>query len=323
MSTAGQRYRQGVATQLVTPEAVVLGFDTAGLPTRLLARLVDVVIQVVLLVGLLIGLGFLGVSGVPDVALTITVFFLGPLIMLGYPIILESLWRGRSLGKAAFGLRVVTVEGAPIRFRHALIRGAADIVDLYGLGILLVAPGIIGTISIAASKRNQRLGDIVAGTIVVRERSGATRTAPTEFSVPQGWDAYAATVDVSGLSTRDYQAVRSYLLRAGSLRAEARHHVSIDLARSIAARIRHTVPPGIHPELFLTVVAANIQARGAQRPAGPAAMAADPVAVPGGWGAVPAWPGLAPMAPDVEVPVPVAGSPGTQPVGAGGFAIPD
>lgn len=314
-----------MATQLVTPEAVVLGFDTAGLPTRLLARLMDVVLQLVLLFALLIGLGFLGASGVPDIALTITVFFLGPLIIFGYPIILESLWRGKTLGKAALGLRVVTVEGAPIRFRHALIRGAADIVDLFGLGVLMVAPGIVGIVAIAASSRNQRLGDIVAGTIVVRERSGATRTAATGFSVPAGWEGYASTVDVSGLSSRDYQAIRSFLLRSTTLRPEARHHVAVDMARSIANRVRHVPPPGVHPELFLTVVAANVQARG-QRPAGPG-VGAPPgaVAVPGGWGAVPAWPGLTPLAPDAEVPVPVAheATPTGPRVSTGGFAIPD
>ena len=277
-----------MAPQLVTPEAVVLGFDTAGLPTRMLARLLDVALQVAVLVAVLLGLGFLGVAGVPDVALTIAVLFLAPLLLLGYPIICESLWRGRTLGKAMMGLRVVTVEGAPIRFRHALIRGGADIVDLYGLGVLLVAPGIIGVVAIAVSQRNQRLGDVVAGTIVVRERTGAIRAAPAAFSIPSGWEGYAATVDVSGLDARDYQAVRSFLLRASSLRADARQRVGAGLATSIAGRIRHAPPPGVSPELFLAVVAANVQARGGERP-----VQAPPPLVPGGWGAVPAWTGAA------------------------------
>ncbi len=310
-----------MSTRLVTPEAVVLGFDTAGLPSRLLARLVDVVAQVAVLVGVLLGLGLLGAAGVPDVALTIAVLFLVPLLLLGYPILFESLWRGRTPGKAVMGLRVVTVEGAPIRFRHALIRGGSDIVDLYGLGILAVTPGIVGAIAISASKRSQRLGDIVAGTIVVRERVGATRTAPAAFAVPRGHDAYAAMVDVSGLGARDYQAVRSYLLRAAGLRAEARQQVSADLARSIAARIRHTPPAGVTPELFLAVVAANLQARGGERPAPLAAAAAPiPAGVPGGWGALPAWPGATPSgAPAASGAAP---SPAPRPA-AGGFAPPD
>ena len=309
-----------MSTQLLTPEAVVLGFDTAGLPTRLLARLLDVSLQMALLFGTLIGLGSLSGAGVPDVALVIAALFLVPLLLLGYPIILETLWRGRTLGKAALGLRVVTVEGAPIRFRHALIRAGADMIDLYGLGILIVAPGIVGAIAIAASKRSQRLGDIVAGTIVVRERTGAPRAAPTTFGVPPGWEAYAGTVDVSGLDAHSYQSVRSYLLRAAGLRAEARVQVAGELARSIAARIRHVPPAGVTPELFLAVVAANVQARGGERPA----MSVDAAPVPGGWGAVPAWPGAAPGAAPRHGPpqAPPAPAP-PAPAPGGGFAAPD
>jgi len=308
-----------VDARLVTPEAVVLGFDTAGLPSRLLARLIDVAVQVAVLVAVLVGLGLLSSAGVPGVALTIAALFLIPIVLLGFPVVLESLWRGRTLGKAVMGLRVVTVEGAPIRFRHALIRGGADIVDLYGLGILMVAPGIVGAIAIAASRRSQRLGDMVAGTIVVRERSGATRTAPVAFAVPPGFEPYAATVDVSGLDARDYQAVRSYLLRASGLRRGARQQVAESLAHTIAARVRHVPPPGLPAELFLVVVAANVQRRGGERPV----VGVVPVPVQGGWGAAPSWPGASP--PPLSEPVPVPGSgPGpSTPPAPGGFAVPE
>lgn len=309
-----------MSTQLLTPEAVVLGFDTAGLPTRLVARLLDGLLQMALLVVVLVGLGFLSGAGVPDVALLIAAFFLVPLLLFGYPIIFEALWRGRTLGKAALGLRVVTVEGAPIRFRHALIRGGAEMIDLYGLGILIVAPGIVGAVAIAASKRNQRLGDVVAGTIVVRERTGAAAATPTTFSVPAGHEPYAATVDVSGIDGRDYQAVRSYLLRAPGLRAESRHQVASQLASTIAARIRHVPPPGVTPEVFLAVVAANVQARGGERPLAVPA----PTAVPGGWGAVPAWPGAAPLRPGPVLPTiaPAVAPAAANPPAGAGFAPP-
>ena len=311
-----------MATQLLTPEAVVLGFDTAGLPTRMLARMIDGTLQLALLVGVLTGLGLLSGAGVPDVGLMIAAFFFVPLLLFGYPIVLESLWRGRTLGKAALGLRVVTVEGAPIRFRHALIRGGAEIVDLYGLGVLIVAPGMIGAIAISVSGRNQRLGDVVAGTIVVRERVSATHAAATSFDVPRGAEQYAATVDVSGLGGAEYQAVRSFLLRAASLRPQARSQVGVELARSIAGRIRHVPPPGVGPELFLAVVAANVQARGGERPAPAAAV---PEAVPGGWGAAPSWP--ASPAPPAGATAPPAGAPVPSappgPPAGGGFAVPD
>ncbi|MEO5678172.1 MAG: RDD family protein [Acidimicrobiales bacterium] len=306
-----------MGSQLLTPEAVVLGFDTAGLSTRLLARLVDGTVQLILVIGTLSGLAFLSGAGVPDVGLLIAALFLLPLLLLGYPIAFEALWRGRTPGKAALGLRVVTVEGAPVRFRHALIRGGAEVVDLYGLGILVVAPGIVGAIAIAASARSQRLGDMVAGTLVVRERSGAPRATPAAFVVPWGYEAYAVTVDVSGIGARDYQAVRSYLLRAAGLRPEARRQVAAELGRAIAAGLRHVPPPDVSPDAFLAVVAANVQARGGGRPAAPV-----PAAVPGGWGAVPAWPssGLGAPAPAVPVTVPEA-RPVSVP-GSTGFAAP-
>lgn len=299
----------------------MLGFDTAALPSRLLARLLDVSLQMVALAVFVTGLVFLSGAGVPDMALVIAASFVVPLLLFGYPVICEALWRGRTLGKAVLGLRVVTVEGAPVRFRHALLRGAADLVDLYGLGVLLVAPGAVGAVAIAASKRNQRLGDMVAGTVVVRERSGAARTTPAAFAVPLGWEGYAATVDVSGLATRDYQAVRSYLLRAPGLRADARQQVSTELARSVASAIHHTPPPGVAPELLLAVVAANVQARSGGRPVAVSTSMPEPF-VAGGWGAVPSWPTAAahetggvtvpPTPPAAEPPAP----------STGGFAAP-
>lgn len=316
---------------LVTPEAVVLGFEAAGLPSRLLARLLDVTVQLVVLFAVLVGLGFLSGAGVPDVGLFIAVAFVVPLILFGYPVIQESLWRGRTLGKAALGLRVVTVEGAPIRFRHALIRGGADLIDLYGLGILLPAPGIVGVVAIVASKRSQRLGDVMAGTVVVRERAGATVTAPATFVVPPGAETYAAIVDVTGLGARDYQAVRSYLLRASGLRVEARQQVAAELARSIANRIHHVPWADVTPELFLAVVAANIQARGGARPVAtpaPAAWGAPPVTpVAGGWGAVPSWPSTPPTPveahPSVPSPLPLAPGAPPAPGPRGSFTAPD
>ncbi len=293
----------------------MLGFDTAALPTRLLARLLDVSLQMVALVVFVTGLVFLSGAGVTDVALVIAASFVVPLLLFGYPVICEALWRGRTLGKAALGLRVVTVEGAPVRFRHALIRAGSDLVDLYGLGVLLVAPGVVGAVAIAVSKRNQRLGDMVAGTVVVRERCGAARAAPAAFAVPPGWEGYAATVDVSGLATRDYQAVRSYLLRASGLRAEARQQVSTELARSIASAIRHNPPPGVPSELFLAVVAANVQARSGGRPVAVSTPPGPPAPPPGPAAPLPGRPGPPPgrSAPPVGPAVPPA---------SGGFAPP-
>ena len=202
-----------------------------------------------------------GSSGAPDTAITIIFLFSLFFVLLGYPIISESVWRGKTVGKVALGLRVVTIEGAPIRFRHALIRAAAEIIDVWGCGLL---PGVVGAMAIVISKESQRFGDMAAGTVVIRERSGVRAPSAVAFHVPPGYEAYAATIDVSGLTQADYQTVRSYLVRAAALRPDARYRLAVQLATSLAARLRHNPPAGLAPDVFLAVVAARFQARGTQ-----------------------------------------------------------
>ena len=202
------------SARMVTPEAVALEFRTANLGSRILAYLVDMVVVVA---GMLVGLFAVTLIGqasdvvVPDwVALTIVLVLL-PAWWLGYFIAFETLWRGRTLGKAALGLRVVTKEGAPVRFRHAAIRGLLGLVDFLLFG------GFIAVVFILFSRDNQRLGDMVAGTLVLRERSALAAPAPVDFAPPPGLEHYTATLDPSGVGTDEYQAVRTFLIRAASL----------------------------------------------------------------------------------------------------------
>src|SRR3954467_938210 len=158
---------QQLDTTLVTPEAVVLQFETAGLGSRMLARLLDSLIQFAILLFVLIVASLASRAGVGSTPLRIVLLLAVFSIIFVYPAVFETLWRGRTPGKAALGLRVVTREGAPVRFRHASIRSA-----LWLIGGLLMA-GSIAVISVLATKDNVRLGDMAAGTIVLRERTGA------------------------------------------------------------------------------------------------------------------------------------------------------
>jgi len=238
-------------TGIVTPEAVVLAFETAGLGSRMIARILDLLVQAVALTIVFAGSAALGNTPVGLAGVYFGLFA----VLFVYPVAIETLWRGKSLGKAAMGLRVVTVEGAPIRFRHALIRGAFSIIDLY------MSSGAVGVFTILGTKRNQRLGDLVAGTIVLRERTGAAAPSAATFWVPRGWETYAATLDVSGLTATEYQAVRSFLLRAPTLDPWTRDRVARDLANPVTTRLRHAPPPGVPAEGFLACVAALYQQR--------------------------------------------------------------
>lgn len=241
---------------IVTPEAVVLDFETAGVASRLLAASLDAVIQLVILFGGLFaffGLSEFGVDlgGVALALLYLLVF----LLIFGYPAGFETLWRGRTPGKAALGLRVVTVEGAPVRFRHAAIRAILGLVDKFLLY------GLVGVISLLLTRRNQRLGDLVAGTIVLRERSGAKAPSAVVFAPPRGLEGYVASLDVSGLGHGDYGAIRSFLLRAADLTPEARATLAADLATPLVSRVRTSPPSGMPAEIFLACVAAAYQQR--------------------------------------------------------------
>lgn len=243
--------------RLVTPEAVVLQFETAGLGSRALALLIDLAIQGVLLALASVALAALAVAGQGATAGIVVALLFVTAVLLGYPIAFETLWRGRTPGKAALGLRVVTTDGAPIRFRHAAVRGFLTLVDFY------LTSGAAAVLCVLFTADNQRLGDLAAGTLVLRERTGAKAPAPVSFAVPPGYEAYAATLDPTGLTGDDHVAVRSFLLRATSLPPETRNALARQLATTVAAHMGHTPPPGTHPEAFLACVAAVHQARAA------------------------------------------------------------
>ena len=241
---------------IVTPEAVVLEFETAGMASRMLASLLDGVIQLAGLLGILLasfaatelGADF---GGVGTAFLYLTVF----LLLFAYPAGFETLWRGRTPGKAALGLRVVTIEGGPIRFRHASIRAILGLVDKY---FFSAVPGVL---ALLLTPRNQRLGDLVAGTIVLRERSGAKAPQAVTFAPPPGLESYVASLDVSGLDRADYVTIRSFLLRAGTLAPAVREPLARQLAGPLVDRLRTSPPPGLPPDLFLVCVAAAHQQR--------------------------------------------------------------
>ena len=248
---------------IVTPEAVVLEFETAGMASRMLAALVDAALQLVALLGILLAslaaneLGAL-FGGLETALLYLFVF----LLLFGYPAGFETWWRGRTPGKAALGLRVVTVEGGPIRFRHAAIRAILGLVDKY---LLSAVPGVL---SVLLSSRNQRLGDLVAGTLVLRERSGARAPQAVAFSAPPGLETYVASLDVSGVARDEYVTIRSFLLRAPTLAPAVREPLARQLAGPLVQRLRTTPPPGLPAEVFLVCVAAAHQHRHAAVGAG-------------------------------------------------------
>jgi uncharacterized RDD family membrane protein YckC len=232
---------------LVTGEAVVLELRLAKLPSRGLGFIVDAAVQILLFLGLVAIVS--AVSGVADAALTTALGVAGiALIFVGMPAAVETLTQGRSLGKLAMGLRVVRDDGGAIRFRHALVRAlAAFFVDLWLLGWLG-----IGLITSLASSRGKRVGDYLAGTVVVRERI-PVRTAPAAQMPPQ-LARWAAGLELSRLPNDLALAVRQYLSRMAELAPDVREAMGRRLATEVAQRIGQDPPLGLPPEAFLSAV---------------------------------------------------------------------
>lgn len=243
---------------IVTPEAVLLEFETAGVGSRTLAELLDVALQLVVLLAITIASTFLArvVGGGGGTVAAILLIVLAFLVILGYPIAMESLWNGRTLGKAALGLRVVTIEGGPVRFRHAAIRG------ILGLFELWITFGSVAVLSVIFTRQNQRLGDLSAGTLVLRERAAsATAATAMSFPAPFGYESYVKSIDTSSLTHDQYRVIRTFLMRVLDLTGNARSALAMKLANHTALELRHSPPPGVAPELFLVCVAAAYQVR--------------------------------------------------------------
>ena len=199
---------------IVTPEAVVLDFERAGVASRAIAFLIDV-LALAVLVGVLLLLVFQLAGGELDGTAGALIAILTSLgVVVAWFCGLETLWHGRTLGKAAMGLRVVGADGTSERFQQAFLRAAVRLVDFF-----LIPIGFVAVVSALLSPRDQRLGDMAAGTLVVRERSAGADVAPAWFRPPYGWEGYAGSLDVTAIDDDEYTVVRNFLLRVPQLTA--------------------------------------------------------------------------------------------------------
>jgi uncharacterized RDD family membrane protein YckC len=221
-----------------TPESIAFSYELAGLGSRFLALMVDQVIQIGTLIAIFLGI-ILAASRVPNrhvvaaasdkvaesaaIALIVAIVFI---VMFGYFIVFEALWNGQTPGKRLLGLRVVQDGGYPIDFGASLIR------NLIRVGEQIVGYYILAAISALISPENKRLGDLAAGTIVVRDaRLVEPRNLPQRPQEP----VYAATAYLEG----DERAIiKRFMERRDALPVERRR----ELAARLAARARSRVP---------------------------------------------------------------------------------
>ncbi|MDP9395708.1 MAG: RDD family protein, partial [Actinomycetota bacterium] len=246
-------------SDLVTGDAVVLEVRLARLASRSLALAIDLVAQGAGLVALALALSLVAES--VDEALAAAIGLTGAVaVIVGYPVVCETLTRGRTLGKLALGLRVVREDGGPIRMRHALVRALVGVIEVW------VTSGSVALVASLASAKGKRLGDQVAGTVVVRDRAPAV--AGQVAHMPPGLAGWASGLDLSRLPDDLALAARQFVSRAPELTPPIRQSMGVRLAEAVAASVAPPAPPGVPAEAYLAAVLAERRRRELDRLAG-------------------------------------------------------
>ncbi len=210
-------------SSVVTPEAVLLEFRAAGLGSRILAKALDTALQ-----SMVFGLAmvpFAFIVGGSGAAAAIYLGLVSFAVLFGYPVS-EAFMSGQTPGKKMLGIRVVTTEGGPEQFRHAAVRALIGTIEF-----ALPPGGAMAMISALVSRRSQRVGDMAAGTIVVRlERS---MPQPLFFPVVWGHEHFSERFDAGGMTKDQFAVLRDYMLRYRHLSADAASHLSRSLAEGL------------------------------------------------------------------------------------------
>lgn len=239
---------------LVTGDAVVLDLRIARLASRGVSAALDALLQLAVLGGVLVAVLVAGIDdGAQAAAILLSVFVL---VRVGYPVLFETLGRGRTLGKMALGLRVVRDDGGPVRFRHALSRALAGVIVDFGPVLAWSAVAIVVSL---CSARSKRVGDFLAGTVVIQER--APDIPVPQITMPPGLASWAGQLDLSGLTDDLAMAIRQYLARYPQLRPDARDALGYDLVRELSYRIGAMPPYGAPSWACLQAVLAERRTR--------------------------------------------------------------
>lgn len=284
-------------SELVTGDPVVLDVKVAQLPVRVVSAFIDIFVQVILLYAGIFVVAFSlsqfdeALAGALSIAYSV-------LALVGYPVIWEMSTRGRSLGKMAMGLRVVSDDGGPERLRQAVIRALAAVVEIF---MFMGAPAVISSL---VSAKGKRLGDIFAGTMVISERGPKLPPPPV---MPPPLAEWAQTLQLSGLTTEQANLARQFLNRAGQLAPQTRDQMLYQISTDVLASIAPPPPPGTPPQFMLAAVLAERHRRALEHMQ-PAYPAAPPPVPPADWAGPPA--------------ASAASEPSESPRGPSGFATP-
>ena len=243
---------------LITGDAVLLDLRTASFATRIVSAVIDGVLQLTLLIGGILSIAwFADRAALDDGFLAAGVLLASVLAYVGYPVLSELLLRGRSVGRLVMGTRVVRDDGGPVHVRQSVLRAVMAMFEIWS------TTGAVALVCSVIDRRSRRIGDLLAGTMVIQERM---RTHPPQrIEVPLSLRDWAQAADVGRLPLPLLQDIRAFLPRAGQINAESRHQLSRDLLRRTLPHVAPAPPPGTPPEEFLAAVLAERSRRDEMR----------------------------------------------------------
>lgn len=224
-----------------TPEQTSIEFPLAGIGSRFLAMLIDTLIQMgigivlgLIFAGLSLGLGINGAgispaAGIWVGAILIFGFFL---LIYGYFILFEAIWNGQTPGKRITHIRAIKDTGQPINAIDAVGRNLLRIIDQLPLGYG------IGVLCAWISPQSKRLGDYVAGTVVVHEKS--VEHVPSHWTEPEQ-AASTHQYSSSRLTPEEFALVDTFLSRRQSLEPGVRYDMASGIVRRIESKL--VLPP--------------------------------------------------------------------------------
>ena len=247
--TLASSERMMVPEVVITGEAVALEVRAASAGLRILSGLIDYSLYAGGLVMSLLSWNKVSLSPSSE-AIVIVLFSLTLLFwMLLLPLTIEVLSRGQSAGRLVTGTRVVRDDGGSIRVRHALVRTLLATIEIW------LAYGVLASLTCIVTRRGKRLGDLLAGTYVVHERS-AIQTAPPVLMPPElaGW---ASQADLRALPGNLALVARTFLQRGSAMQPAPRARLSVQLAAAVEPYVAPPAPEGTHPERFLAAVLAE------------------------------------------------------------------
>ncbi|ATG54421.1 RDD family protein [Brachybacterium ginsengisoli] len=232
---------------LVTGDAVVLDLRPASFAVRMISAAIDGVLQLALLVGGSIGLVWAAARmDLDDGYLAAGVVLMSVLTYVGYPVLCELLLGGRSVGRLAMGTRVVRDDGGPVHVRQSLLRAVMAMFEIWSTS------GAVALTCSVIDRRSRRVGDLLAGTMVIQERMRSM--TPQRVEVPESLRDWARSADVGRLPLPLMQDIRSFLPRAATINPESRRQLSRDLLHRTLPHVAPAPPPGTDPEEFLAAV---------------------------------------------------------------------